>query len=279
MPELAAGTLYKYRIKTRTGELVEKSDPYGFAAEIPPRTASIVATWNATPGPTTSGSSSGGGSTAWSSPISIYEVHAGQLAAARRRVAGLPRTGPPAGRVLPGDGLHAHRAAAGVRAPVLRQLGLPDRSGYFAVTGRYGTAEDFMYFVDHCHQNGIGRDHRLGAGPLPARRPRPAAVRRHGPVRARGSAAGRASGLGHDGLQLRPERGPQLPGRQRPVLARQVPHRRAARRRRGLDAVPGLQPQGRRVGAERVRRPREPAGGDAAAGVQPAWPTRSSRAS
>ena len=77
-------------------------------------------------------------------------------------------------------------------------------------------------------------------------------------LRARRPAQGRASRLGHDDLQLRPQRGPQLPALQRPVLARQVPHRRPARRCGGLDAVPRLQPQGRRVGSQLLRRPREP---------------------
>ena len=61
-------------------------------------------------------------------------------------------------------------------------------------------------------------------------------------------------------------RGAQLPGRQRALLARGVPRRRPARRRRRLDALPRLLPQGRRVDAERVRRPREPRGGAVPAG-------------
>ena len=121
--------------------------------------------------------------------------------------------------------------------------------GYFAATSRYGTPEDFMYFVDHCHQNGIGVLHRLGAGPLPAKT---------------------ATACGYfDGTALYEHADPRQGehpdwgtlifnyGRnevrnflhlERPVLARQVPHRRPARRRRGLDAVPRLQPRRRASG-------------------------------
>ena len=55
------------------------------------------------------------------------------------------------------------------------------------------------------------RDPRLGAGPLPARRVGAGALRRHGPLRARGPAARRPPRLGHADLQLRPQRGAQLP--------------------------------------------------------------------
>ena len=143
------------------------------------------------------------------------------------------------------------------RAPVHRQLGLSD---------------DRLLRRDEPLRHAAGlhalrrsapperhrRDHRLGAGPLPQRRPRPAPVRWHVAVRARRPAQGRASGLGHADLQLRPQRSPQLPALERLVLARQVPHRWAARRCGRLDAVPRLQPQRGRVGAEHVRRPRKP---------------------
>ena len=101
-------------------------------------------------------------------------------------------------------------------------------------------------------------DPGLGAGPFPPRRPRPAAVRRHGALRARRSPPRRPPRLGHPHLQLRPARGPQLPGLQRAVLDGQVPRRRHPRGRRGLDALPRLQPRGGRLAAQRVRRAGEP---------------------
>ena len=133
-------------------------------------------------------------------------------------------------------------------------------TGYFAPTSRFGNPDEFRYFVDRCHQKRHRRHPRLGAGPFPEGRARPGGIRRHGPLRARRPAPGRAHGLGHAHLQLRPQRGAQFPHRQRALLARRIPHRRPARGRGRLDALPRLLAQGRRVGSQRVRRPREPGG-------------------
>src|SRR6266545_320303 len=97
----------------------------------------------------------------------------------------------------------------------------------------------------------------LGSSPLPQRSAWAGVLRRHPPLRARGPAPARASGLGDAGVQLRPARSRQLPARQRVVLARALSRGWAARGRRSLHALSRLLAQGRRVGAQCLRRARE----------------------
>ena len=141
-------------------------------------------------------------------------------------------------------------------------------TGFYAPTSRFGDPDDFRWFVDHLHQRGLGVHRRLGARPLPARRGLAGPLRRHAALRARRPAAGGAPRLGHARVRPRPPRGARLPDRQRPLLARRAARRRAARRRRGLDALPRLLAGRRRVGAERARRQRGPAGGRVPPGAE-----------
>ena len=208
-------------------------------------------------------------------PMSIYEVHLGSWRRARRRpapLAQLPRARPLSSSSTASKMGYTHIELLPVSEhPFTGSWGY-QTVGYYAATSRYGTPQDFMYFVDHCHQHGIG----VIIDWVPAHFPNDGHGLRHFDGTAlyehADPAQGRASRLGHADLQLRPQRGPQLPALQRPVLARQVPHRRPARRRRRLDALPRLQPQGGRMDPQRVRRPREPRSHRLPQGVQRAGP-------
>jgi len=159
IPHLRPGDVYKYHLESTYGNYwVDKADPYGFAAEIRPQTASRV--WDLD-------------SYAWQDgtwmterarknsldfPISIYEVHLGSW----RRV---PEEG---NRWL------TYREMAPLLADYVHDAGfthvefLPvmehpfdgswgyETTGYFAPTSRFGTPTDFMYLVDYLHQHGIG---------------------------------------------------------------------------------------------------------------------------
>ncbi len=92
-------------------------------------------------------------------------------------------------------------------------------TGYFAPTAGSARPTTSVPSSTALHQRGHRRDPRLGAGALPEGRLGARPLRRHGALRARGSAPRRAPRLGHADLQLRPQRGAQLPPRERPLLA------------------------------------------------------------
>ncbi len=157
IPALKEGEIYKYRVNSNNW-CVDKFDPYGFASELPPRTATIVTDltrhqWQ------DDGWMAARKETNWNErPISIYEVHLGSW----RR-----------GSTNPTDWL-SYRELAHQLVEYCQEMGFThlelmpisehpftgswgyQTTGYFAATSRYGTPEDFMYFVDFCHQNGIG---------------------------------------------------------------------------------------------------------------------------
>jgi len=159
VPGLANGEVYKFYVKSRyNGFEAEKSDPYGFAFEYRPKTASIVCDID----------SYRWGDEEWlkervktnwlDSPVSIYEAHLGSWM----------RVPEEDNRFL------TYAELADTLIEYVKQMGythielMPvaehplDASwgyqtiGYFAPTSRFGTPDDFMYFVDVCHRNNIG---------------------------------------------------------------------------------------------------------------------------
>lgn len=156
LPEVGAGTLYKYHIATRPRGAHIKADPVGFQMELRPATASVVtappsfawsdADWIAKRGPAREGSV----------PISIYEVHLGSWR----------RTG--------SQGWLGYRELAETLLPYVKELGFThvelmpvmehplDESwgyqtvGYFAPTSRFGGPDALRAFVDRAHALGLG---------------------------------------------------------------------------------------------------------------------------
>ena len=122
-------------------------------------------------------------------------------------------------------------------------------TSYYAPTSRFGDPDGFRRLVDALHNAGIG----VIIDWVPAHFPKDdfALARFDGTAALRGPQPEprRAPRLGHLRLQLRAQGGAQLPGRQRAVLARGVPHRRHPRRRGGLDDLPRLLPRGRASGS------------------------------
>ena len=146
---------YKYEIVTHNDEYLLKTDPFGFYAEYRPNTASMTYdlsgySWN---------------DDEWmmaradkdyrSEPVSVYEVN---VSSWRRE----------------GDKYYDFSRLVDELVPYVRDLGFThielmpvtehpfdgswgyQQTGYFAISSRYGTPKDFMYFVDSCHRNGIG---------------------------------------------------------------------------------------------------------------------------
>jgi 1,4-alpha-glucan branching enzyme len=159
IPDLPDGEKYKYEIRTRDGALLKKADPYGVAFEVPPQSAAIVRDISGYEWRDADWMAARGGCGAWMDrPMSIYEVHLGSWAR-------IPEEG---NRFL------SYRELAHRLVPYAKESGfthlelLPVMEhpfsgswgyqvlGFFAPTSRFGPPEDFKYFVDVCHQEGLG---------------------------------------------------------------------------------------------------------------------------
>lgn len=158
VPGLSVGEKYKFRVRSAWGEVVDKSDPYGFAAELPPCTASIVTDLGRHQWKDENYMERRRALNHLEQPMAVYEVHLGSWKRTHDRI----------------HGWLSYRDLAHQLVDYVKEQGythvelLPvsehpftgswgyQTVGYFAATSRYGTPEDFMYFVDHCHQNGIG---------------------------------------------------------------------------------------------------------------------------
>ncbi len=157
VPGLSEGTLYKYQIRHGNWTF-EKCDPFGFGAEVPPLTASKVIDLNRYHWHDTAWMGERPKTNWLERPLSFYEVHLGSW----RRPGDDPR------RWLTYRDL-AHQLVEYCKEMGYTHLELLPPSehplsaswgyqtvGYYAATSRYGSPQDFMYFIDLCHQNGIG---------------------------------------------------------------------------------------------------------------------------
>jgi 1,4-alpha-glucan branching enzyme len=157
VPGLGPGTLYKFRVHA-DGTHADRTDPYGFAAEVPPRTASIVTDLTAYQWQDGDWMADRASRNALAAPISIYEVHLGSW----RR---------------PGDDPQRWLTYADLErelVPYIVEMGfthvefLPPTEhplsaswgyqtiGLFAATSRFGSPQAFMSLIDALHRAGIG---------------------------------------------------------------------------------------------------------------------------
>ena len=162
IPNVLSGAVYKYQILTRYDEILYKSDPYGNQEQMRPDNGSVVADlttykWK---------------DTAWVNkrktysrtdrmkmPMTIYEMHLGSW---RKKVED------------DDSGFFSYRELAPMVADYVKDMGYThveimgiaeypfdgswgyQVTNYYAPTSRYGSPEDFMYFIDYLHSKGIG---------------------------------------------------------------------------------------------------------------------------
>jgi 1,4-alpha-glucan branching enzyme len=157
IPNIDVGTTYKYEVRSHNqGYRAIKSDPYGFYAEVRPNTASIVYDINQYVWQDDQWMTERANNDPLAQPMNAYEIHLGSW---KRNL---------------NEEFLSYRELADELIPYLVDMGythielLPitehplDASwgyqvvGYYAPTSRFGTPDDFMYFVDRCHQNNIG---------------------------------------------------------------------------------------------------------------------------
>ena len=162
IPDVAPGAVYKYQILTRDGEILYKADPYGNQCQVRPDNANVVADltgykWKDTGWIDNRKKQTR--ETELKKPMAIYECHLGSWKK----------------KIEDSDfGFYTYRELAKMLCDYVKKMGYThvelmgiaeypfdgswgyQVTNYYAPTSRYGSPEDFMYFVDCMHANGIG---------------------------------------------------------------------------------------------------------------------------
>jgi 1,4-alpha-glucan branching enzyme len=155
LPGLAPGALYKLEILPAAGPPVLKADPYAFAFEAPPRTASIVADLSYAWGDG-AWMESRGARHRLDAPLAIYEVHLGSWRrGADNQFLSYRELGEQLGEYAAGLGYTHVELLPVTEHPFYGSWGY-QTLGYFAPTARYGPPAEFKAFVDALHQRGVG---------------------------------------------------------------------------------------------------------------------------
>ncbi len=158
IPGIGENERYQYQIKTQNNDLLVKSDPFQFFADVRPLQASVVKNINNFNWSDTDWQRKKNTTSTYDQPITIYELHLGSWQRDPNQH----------------DSFLTYRQLAESLVPHIKALGfthielmpimehpLDESWGYqvtgpFSVTSRYGTPEDFQFFVNQCHLNDIG---------------------------------------------------------------------------------------------------------------------------
>src|SRR3984957_2787633 len=155
VPGLGSGEKYKFEIRTKQGHVRVKSDPYALYAEFRPSTASVLFDvdryeWK---------------DQEWmhhrmrrsrdAFPMTVYEVHLGSWKRHPDRPYGYRETAVELAKYCKEMGF-THIELMPISEHPLDESWGYQVTGFFAATSRYGTPEDFQFFIDHMHQMGIG---------------------------------------------------------------------------------------------------------------------------
>ncbi len=158
IPAAQVGQRYKFEIVTQAGELLVKTDPFGFAFEVPPLSASIICS------PSHRWQDAGwmqqrqAQGSWYTRPMSVYEVHLGSWARVPEENERYLSYGELAERLIPyvREMGYTHIELLPVMEHPFSGSWGYQVTGFFAPTSRFGPPEGFKAFVDACHQAGIG---------------------------------------------------------------------------------------------------------------------------
>lgn len=163
VPELKVGEIYKYYLHTKNGWNLEKADPFASSAEIRPGTASRVAETENFKWTDSTWMNKRADFDVDTCPMAVYEVHPGSwkchsIEEGQKEYEAFYNYREFAHELVEyvKDMGYTHVELIGISEHPLDASWGYQVTGYYAPTSRYGTPEDFMYFVNYLHKNKIG---------------------------------------------------------------------------------------------------------------------------